>query len=991
MPSRFLTSTERERLNRFPEEISSEDIFIFFRLSELDIAQLPVKSQNYNRLGVALQLCALRYLGYCPDDLTTAPLSVISYVAKQIKVDAKIIAAYGQREQTRTEHFNKISAYLGFRKASKTDIKKLSLWLHERALEHNKPILLFYMSCEWLYSEKIVRLGLTLLERMVISAIKQAEETTYQQLSFLMTEERTSFLDNLLVTDNESSKTKLYWLRHEAISNTPQAILNSIKKLVFLRQAGVEDWDLSSINPNRRKYLSQICRKASNQSLQRYTPHIRYPILITFLRQSIEHISDEIIDLFDHCLSDCYSRSKKDKDKFQLSIAKTTNEKLRTFREIGNILLDTEIEDSQLRKAIYNRIPREKLLSSIEECSKLIRPRDDKCYDYLANRYNYIREFVPNFLDTFTFCSHKENDPIIEALEKIKELDSKKKRNIPEGTSLKFVPKSWFPYVKDKSGKIIRRYYEICALWELRGALRAGNIWINNSRKYADPETYLIPKDQWIKLRNETCSMPILSENGISRLKCRQKELEDALSELDKVIPYENQVRIEKDRLVLSTLKAEELPESSIKLQNLITERLPLVELTDLLIEVDKWTHFTDAFQLIDEGNLTKKDILVYLYASILAQGCNFGFKKMANISNLSYATLSWCNNWYLRDETLQDAINILVDFQYNQPLSKFWGDGTLSSSDGQRFLVPIKAKNATALPKYFGYGKGLTFYSWTSDQFSQYGSRVIPATIRDATYVLDAILDNETELQILEHTTDTAGYTELVFALFDLFDMQFSPRIRDIGDQRIFRPRKGILFKNIDSLLSGKINYDLIINNWDDILRIVASIKLGWVTASLFISKLQAYPRKNIITKALQEYGRLIKSIHIPTYLCIEDYRRRISTQLNKSESLNDLRKFLRFVNDGHIRKSQISDQINQANALTLLANIVIVWNTRYMKAVIDQLQSEGLNIEDSDLVHLSPCRFNHINKYGKYTFNVDKEMARKYLRPLRKPQNDT
>lgn len=418
MPGKFLTSVERERLNKFPEEISSADIFAFFRLSECDIAQLPMKSKNYNRLGFALQLCTLRYLGFCPDDLMTAPLSVISYVANQIDVDADVISFYSQREQTRTEHLTKISDYLGFRKASKKDIENLSIWLNERALEHNKPILLFYMSCERLYSEKIVRLGVTSLERMVITAIQQADETTYQHLKFLMTEERNLFLDNLLISDKETYRTKLFWLRQEATSNTPKSILKTIDKLIFLRKAGVEQWDLSSINPNRRKYLAYIGRKSSNQALQRLIPQKRYPILITFLYQSLENIIDEIVELFDRCLADCYSRSKKDKDKFQLSIAKTTNEKLRTFREIGRILLDTEIQDSQLRDAIYNRIPREALQYSIEECTKLIRPSNDKCYDYLGSRYNYIREFVPEFLGILNFRSHKENDPLIEALKK---------------------------------------------------------------------------------------------------------------------------------------------------------------------------------------------------------------------------------------------------------------------------------------------------------------------------------------------------------------------------------------------------------------------------------------------------------------------------------------------------------------------------------------------------------------------------------------------
>jgi TnpA family transposase len=99
---------------------------------------------------------------------------------------------------------------------------------------------------------------------------------------------------------------------------------------------------------------------------------------------------------------------------------------------------------------------------------------------------------------------------------------------------------------------------------------------------------------------------------------------------------------------------------------------------------------------------------------------------------------------------------------------------------------MAVRSQTATAIPRYFGYGRGLTFYTWTSDQFSQYGSKPIPSTVRDATYVLDGILDNETELPIAEHTSDTAGYTDLVFSLFDLLGLQFSPRLRDLGDQKL-------------------------------------------------------------------------------------------------------------------------------------------------------------------------------------------------------------
>lgn len=265
----------------------------------------------------------------------------------------------------------------------------------------------------------------------------------------------------------------------------------------------------------------------------------------------------------------------------------------------------------------------------------------------------------------------------------------------------------------------------------------------------------------------------------------------------------------------------------------------------------------------------------------------------------------------------------------------------------------------------------------------------IVIATSGSSLYVLDEILDNETELPIVEHTTDTAGYTELVFALFDLLGLQFSPRIRDLADQRLYRINCNITYSNIESLLKGTISSQRILERWDDMLRVVGSFKQGWVTASLFISKLQSFPQQNSLTRSFQEYGRLIKTIFILRYLESEEYRRRISTQLNKGETLHSLRRFLFFANLGQIRQRQDEDLANQASCLNLVTNAVVAWNTVYMASAIDQMKAEGHLIQNTDLVHLSPARFEHINPYGKYQFNVDVELNRKQLRPLRQPRS--
>jgi TnpA family transposase len=125
---------------------------------------------------------------------------------------------------------------------------------------------------------------------------------------------------------------------------------------------------------------------------------------------------------------------------------------------------------------------------------------------------------------------------------------------------------------------------------------------------------------------------------------------------------------------------------------------------------------------------------------------------------------------------------------------------------------VTVKARHSTALPRYYGYGRGLTHYTWTSDQHALYGGKPIPSTERDATYVLDEILDNETELPIDQHTTDTAGYSELIFSLFDLVGLQFSPRIRDMADQRLYRLDRSVRYEHIEPLFAGILNQDVIL-----------------------------------------------------------------------------------------------------------------------------------------------------------------------------------
>jgi hypothetical protein len=703
VPIGFLSDAERERLDSFPAQVTRGDIHTYFTLSRADRCQIPRTTSAANRLGFALQLGALRYLGFSPDDLSTAPEAVVAFVAQQLDVPPDELQRYGQRGQTRTEHLRQIRDYLGFRKATARDLAQLETWLVDRALEHDRPTLLLRLAGDHLLSLRIERPGITHLERLVAAARQRAQQETYRRLEPILTRDCKARLDGLLTSDAATGRSPLAWLRQSATTYSPPMVLATLEKRACCQQWGVDRWDVSSLTPNRLKFLAQIARRSTNQALQRMPEQRRYPILVAFLYQTLVDLTDETLDLFDRCLAEAYHRASRDLKEFRLAVARSTNEKVQLFREIGRVVLDPQVRDADLRRTIDRRIPPAELRAAVEESDRIIRPLDDHYFDLLESRYTYLRQFVPEFIDALAFRSGGDS-PLLRAVDRLRQLNTDHRRVLPEETSLEFVPARWRPYITDNPDPTARRhYFELCVLWELRGALRAGDVWLEGSRRYADPQTYLIPREQWPDLRAEVCREIQAPEDGAKRLRERESELSGLLDRVEGLLAQGGDVRMEGNNLVVSPLEAEEKPESTVELERLIDERLPLVELSELVMEVDGWTQFSGDFEHAAGTEPRSRELRSHLYAAILAQACNLGPTRMARISDLTYPKLAWCTNWYIRDETLKAATTRLVNFQYHQPLSRSWGGGTLSSSDGQRFPVSGKVRMATALPRYFG------------------------------------------------------------------------------------------------------------------------------------------------------------------------------------------------------------------------------------------------------------------------------------------------
>ncbi|MGH3180661.1 MAG: transposase, partial [Streptosporangiaceae bacterium] len=383
------------------------------------------------------------------------------------------------------------------------------------------------------------------------------------------------------------------------------------------------------------------------------------------------------------------------------------------------------------------------------------------------------------------------------------------------------------------------------------------------------------------------------------------------------------------------------------------------------------------------------------ILAVLIAGATNLGLTRMSEACGVSYDTLAWTQEWYVREETLRDANTVIVNHHYGLDLAGKFGGGTMSSSDGQRF--PVRGKSLTGRDMVIHGGRVLSTYTHVSDQWSTYGTKQIVPTAREGHYTLDELLGNETDLPIREHATDTHGATLVNFGLFDLVGKSLTPRIRDLGKITLVRgdspAATSARYPHAGPLLADRWNEDLVADCWGDLLRMGGSLKFGEATASLIVGKWSAASRQNTLAAALKEWGRMRRTIHAARYLSDPVYRRKISRQLNKGESLHALRRDLHYAQQGTIVRPHLVDQTEQAWCLTLLTNSVICWTTEYFGMGIGELRGQGREVPDELLSFIAPGHRENINFFGFINVDIEAELAKliEGWRPLRLGRSDT
>jgi hypothetical protein len=462
-----------------------------------------------------------------------------------------------------------------------------------------------------------------------------------------------------------------------------------------------------------------------------------------------------------------------------------------------------------------------------------------------AEQYATVNKFAGAFLQAFTFRSARRHDPLLVAIDVLKRLYADRRRTLPDRVPV--------THLSQADRKLIfgqdqpdRRLYEIATLAVLRDRLRSTDIWVDGSRSFRPIDEYLMPRSAFTTMKEQDRLGLGVQGDGAAWLVEACQILDFNLKRLAhraRSGKLEG-VRLEDGTLIV-TPTAGEVPAAAEELNAEISELYPVVEVPDLLREVHVWTGFADHFTHVRTGDAPRN--VSAMLAGVLADATNLGPKRMATASKgISAHQIGWMRTFHARSETYRAAQACITDAHTRHPHSSLWGNGTSSSSDGQFFRASDRAARRGDINLHYGSEPGSKFYSHLSDQYGYFSILPISPTESEAAYVLDGLFDQDTVLDIQEHFTDTGGASDHIFGLFALIGKRFAPRLRNLKDRKFHTFEKGDAYPALSNHIGAPINTTLILDHWDDLLHLAASITTRSVVPSTILKKLSASPKES-------------------------------------------------------------------------------------------------------------------------------------------------
>ena len=961
MPRRhILSARQRSSLLDLPTDEAS--LLRHYILADDDLIHIDRRRRPENRIGFALQLCALRYPGRMLVPGEVIPLAVSAFLGAQLGIAGDVLVRYAVRHQTRQQHMEVLRSIYGYRTfpGQGAPARTFRDWLFaeaEQAHSNDDLARRFIARCR---DTMTILPAITTIERLCADALVAAERGIEKRIASRLDLVACTRLDRLTTEMLPGAISRFIWLRRIEPGNNSAAANRLLDRLEFLRAMNLDAGLLGDVPPHRVARLRRQGERYFADGLRDLGTDRRRAILTVCIIEWATSTADAVIETHDRIVGRTWREAKQLHDARAAETRGGVTATLDGFAALGQSLIEAHGDGASLEDAVARAAGWDHLTRLVATARVLTDTLGDDPLAHVDQGYHRFRRYAPRMLRCLHLQAASVARPLLDAVIAIATKDA-----LPATDDFLRPHSKWRRQLRAK-GDDDARLREVAVMFHLRDALRSGDIWLDRSHRYGDLRNVLVSMEV-----AHAAKLAVPSDPHVW-LADRKARLADGLARLGRAA---RNGTIPKGSIEDGTLRIDRLtadaPDGIDDLVLDLYRRLPPIRITDLLLEVDAALEFTDAFTHLRTG-IPCGDRIGLLNV-LLAEGLNLGLRKMAEASNThDYWQLSRLARWHVESAAIDQALANVVAAQGALPMARVWGMGTTASADGQFYPAARQGEAMNTVNARYGNDPGIKAYTHVNDRFAPFASRTIPATVSEAPYLLDGLTMNEAGRRIEEQYADTGGFDHL-FGISAMLGYRLVLRIRDLPSKRLYVFDPADTPSELRPLVGGKARDALIVSNWPDLFRCAATMSAGQVAPSRILRKLAAYPRQNDLAAALREVGRIERTLFIIEWILDAGMQRRTQVGLNKGEAHHALKNALRIGRQGEIRDRTTEGQHYRIAGLNLLTAIIVYWNTLHLGHAVEARRREGLDTPDHLLAHISPLGWAHILLTGEYLWPKD------------------
>jgi len=870
---------------------------------------------------------------------------------------------------------------------AKTELEKKA---QRVAMLSAQPVFILQEALQYMAQGRIVAPGYTYLQDMVGRTVSGERLRITRLLDRALTTEVERQLKALLEADEGMYRISI--LKHEPKDFSYGELRQEVERSKFFQplfEFGQAFLASAGLSNESVKYYASLVQFYTVYKLQRMAVPTARLYLLCFATHRFRQINDNLIDAFIHLVDDYEQQAKIAAEIAAAEAMAEATGNLQAAGQVLNLFLDPAIEDStpfsQVRQRAFSLLDAERFGQVSEYMRKIEFDKAAFEWSFYGKLHAKFKLNLRHLFANLDFSGLVEDAPLLEAVAFLQEIlrhgGSPRQMNaaeFPTGIVAKNVQRyMYIDAAKRKNRQLHIDRYEFLVYRLLRKALEAGNIYVRDSNEFRSFEDDLIRPDRWkdkdAVLRE--IGSPILLAPIEETLAAFHAELEEKFERVNRRIENGENKHIKiagsgDNRRWTLIYPSEEEPINSP-----FYGQLPGIGIADLLRFVAARTDFRKAFTHV-LGRYAKQEAdLRHILACAVAMGTNMGLWKMAEVAGLGHSALTTTARNFLRAETLHAANDAISNATAALSMFDQYDIGGMkhSSSDGQRIETQVPTVNARHGSKYFGLRKGVSAYTMVANQVPC-NARIIGTHEHESHFVFDILHNNTTDIKPERHSTDTHGTNQVNFLLLLCDGYKFAPRYRDPHKKTasLVGVRHPSHYADFLIKPARKTRGDLIVREWPNIQRILASLMQKDVTQATVVRKLSSYARQNETKKAMWELDNILRSIYILDFIDDHALRQNVQKALNRGESYHRMRRAISYVNSGKFRVKTEAEQQIWNECSRLIANAIIFYNTLLLSRVYEQKAAAGELDAVKILQSTSPIAWRNVHLIGNFDFTA-------------------